>query len=222
MAIDIVNTYDVEIEKVFELIPDMDASDCFIFCSGALIVDKKKARKVREATLVIASKFLEKGRSLMGIFSKQGDEKLMNKADERLEDLEDNFKFRNLCSHSKIIYPLHGSGVCTTVMTPTFRIAKVEVLNTDPLVAIYDDFLSQNEFDTFTSELSKYPFEIGSVSDEYGDDENVTFKVQKDIDNTENKVVDEIQKIMDEIAELFPDEDDYTQVNFNKQFTNTY
>ena len=55
--------------------------------------------------------------------------------------------------------------------------------------------------------------ESGLASNDYdGTNEHVTFKVQKDIYNTDNKVVSDIQKIFDDLTGLYPDEEDYIQV----------
>ena len=89
----------------------------------------------------------------------------------------------------------------------------MEVLNENPLVEIYDDFLSEKELDIFTMEVSKYPYETGQTVDDYGIDHDVDFKVQVDIDNVDNKIVDDFQTIID-ITGLATDKKDYIAVFF--------
>ena len=105
--------------------------------------------------------------------------------------------------------------ICKMFLTPSLRFAKVEVLNENPLVEIYEDVLTQKEFNRFVAELANYTFQPGTVWHPEGN-VTVTFKMEKDVFNMDNKVVDDTQKIFDELTGLFPDENDYTQVHFNR------
>ena len=216
MIIEIMDTYDIETGKMFDSIPEIDASDCFVFCSLAL--DYSEEEEADESTFSLAEQFFEKGKFLMKQFPEDGvnirNEKLMKRAAEALKDIRNWLNYKHLCTGFKLTHSENGNGICKTMITSSLRVAKVEVLNEDPLVEIYEDFLSPKELDKFSGELSSYSFEPGLASNEDGTNDNVTFKVQKDIYNVDNKVVNDIQKIIDDLTGLLPDVEDYTQVTF--------
>ena len=64
----------------------------------------------------------------------------------------------------------------------------------------------------FTREVSKYPYTIGTTADDSGISSDCDFKVQKDINYKENKIVDESLAIMDYVTGLATDEEDYIEV----------
>ena len=212
MVIDVVKTYNMERETVFASIPDIDSSDCFVFCKLALKFDAD------ENTLVLAEEFFEKGISLQQQFPEevagQRNRRLMGEAKEELIDQRNYIKFKRLCTEHKETYSIKNNGKCKAVLTPSWRVSKVQVLNENPLIEVYEEFLSEQEIGKFSKELSQFSFEAGTTANNFGISENVTFKEQKDIYNTENKVVDHFQKVFDDHTGLYPDSEDYIQVLF--------
>ena len=146
MICDMISSYHLEMEQVFKYMPDIAASDCFVFCTIALdYVDKEV---VNENTFNLAERFFEKGKSLMKKSSlkevNQRNKKLMKKSAEKLKDAENKIKFKNLCTNSKITFPMNKKGICKIIKT-NLRLVKVEVLNENPPVELYKDFLSPKE-----------------------------------------------------------------------------
>ena len=214
MVIDLVSTYNMDSETVFASIPEIDSSDCFVLCKLAL--EDSEDEEVDENTLILAEKFFEKGKSLNLQFPDkavgQRNKRLMDEAKENLDYVRNYFKYKSLCTEHKETYSMKNNGKCKTVLTPSWRVARVQVLNENPLVEVYEEFLSEQEVRWLSAELSQFSFEEGLASNDYGVNEKVTFKEQKDIYNSDNKVVDYIQKVFDDHTGLVPDPDDYIQV----------
>ena len=84
MMIELIKTYSVKLDKVFESIPDIDASDCFDFCTLAL--DYSEDEHAENDTYLFALKFYEKGKSLL---QKEGVNKIieMSEAADKLKDI---------------------------------------------------------------------------------------------------------------------------------------
>ena len=83
MITEAIHTYSMDMETVFESIPDITAFDCLVFSSIAL--DSSEKEEITEYEISLAAKFLKKGKSLMGLLSqetiKQRNEKLLKKAE---------------------------------------------------------------------------------------------------------------------------------------------
>ena len=93
--------------------------------------------------------------------------------------------FKNLCRTRRNTFPVENNGFCKLIHKPGFKRVNLEVLNEYPLVEVYEDFLSENEFEIFTAERLKYPI------DEYVNGE---------------------QKIIDELLGLSQEAENYTEV----------
>ena len=143
---------------------------------------------------------------------KQRNEKLMKKAEKKLKDAMNSLEFKNLCKIQNVTFPMKSHGLCMFLVLPNLRTAKVEVINENPRVELYEDFLSDKELDMFTREVSKYPYIVGTTADDSGISSDCDFKVQKDIYYKENKIVDEFLAIMDYVTGLGTDEEDYIEV----------
>ena len=103
-----------------------------------------------------------------------------------------------------------------------FRLAKVEIINENPLVELYEDFLSLQELDILTREISRYSFQTAQTLDEYGDQNDVDFRVEVMIDDMDSKVVKDLHSKIEEVAVLSTNqEDDYVQVG-DDRITDTF
>ena len=60
--------------------------------------------------------------------------------------------------------------------------------------------------------LNEKPLVELSFSDEYGDEIDVDFRVEVGIENTENKIVNDLHKTIEDVTGLATDKEDYLQV----------
>ena len=103
-----------------------------------------------------------------------------------------------------------------------FRLAKVEIINENPLVELYEDFLSLQELDILTRDISRYSFQTAQTLDKYGDQNDVDFRVEVMIDDMDSKVVKDLHSKIEEVAILSTNqEDDYVQVGHDR-ITDTF
>ena len=103
-----------------------------------------------------------------------------------------------------------------------FRLAKVEIINENPLVELYEDFLSLQELDILTRDISRYSFQTAQTLDKYGDQNDVDFRVEVMIDDMDSIVVKDLHSKIEEVAILSTNqEDDYVQVGHDR-ITDTF
>ena len=103
-----------------------------------------------------------------------------------------------------------------------FRLAKVELINENPLVELYEDFLSLQELDILTRDISRYSFQTAQTLDKYGDQNDVDFRVEVMIDDMDSIVVKDLHSKIEEVAILSTNqEDDYVQVGHDR-ITDTF
>ena len=94
-----------------------------------------------------------------------------------------------------------------------FRLAKVEIINENPLVELYEDFLSLQELDILTRDISRYSFQTAQTLDKYGDQNDVDFRVEVWIDDMDSKVVKDLHSKIEEVAILSTNQEEhYVQV----------
>ena len=94
-----------------------------------------------------------------------------------------------------------------------FRLAKVEIINENPLVELYEDFLSLQELDILTRDISRYSFQTAQTLDKYGDRNDVDFRVEVMIDDMDSKVVKDLHSKIEEVAILSTNQEEhYVQV----------
>ena len=211
---DIMETYDKDVEEALDSIPDIDASDCFQFCIKSLEdFEEKRISKIRQSQ---AKSAFKKGLKLM---KADEDSQFKRKfriwreeVEELFYDLDNYSRFESLCKSESMIFPSNSKGFCRHYVLNSFRTVKVEVLNKEPRLEIYEDFLSEKELQKYKDELSSFEWEIGTIQTDFGVNENVTFKKQKVINNDENKFIDWFQKLTDQLTGLFPEDEDYIEV----------
>ena len=63
MIIETVNLYNIDMNKAFEYIPNITASDCFALCTIAL--DLQEESDIKPETLAVVKSFFEKGKSVI-------------------------------------------------------------------------------------------------------------------------------------------------------------
>ena len=102
MILQIIDLYNIENQKVFYSIPNISASDCFVFCSIAL--DNEEEKSDKEKTFAVAKRFYEHAKSLMKMSDEedyQRNKKIMRKTENELKDAENMIQFQSLCKRSK-------------------------------------------------------------------------------------------------------------------------
>ena len=208
MILEIVSFYKMDMEEAFAFIPNITASDCFVFCILALDIEQELVNN--EETLVLVKSFLEKGKSLMNStkeFNSERNHNLMKRGNLSIMSKEQETEFRKLCSNSKMYSQIKNDAQCKTLLTYSWRKIKLEIVNKNPIVEVYHDFLSDQEILLLSNEVSKFPFQTAQTSND-----DVDFRVEVMIDGIESQLVRDLHFLIDDVTGLSTDEEDYLQV----------
>ena len=129
MILEIVSFYKMDMEEAFAFIPNITASDCFVFCILALDIEQELVNN--EETLVLVKSFLEKGKSLMICNTELNsiqNHNLKQRSQVSIKGEEQETAFRKLCSKSKMYSALKIDIQCKYILTNSWRQMKLEIL----------------------------------------------------------------------------------------------
>ena len=137
---------------------------------------------------------------------------MMKRAKSSILNEEQENEFRKLCSGLRVSSLTTNAGQCKLILTKSFRKTKLEILNKNPKVEVYEDFLSEQEIILLSKEVSKFPFETAQTLDDDGEHTEVDFRVEVMIYDSESRMVKDLQYLIKDITGLSPDTEDYLQV----------